>query len=102
MCSTANKISGERVGARVEALEHYIKRSHKLEKLSSQFEGVERAYVLQAGREIRVIVEPDHFDDASIIWLARNLAKKIEKELSYPGKIKVTVIREKRAVEYAI
>lgn len=101
LCGAADKISGGRPGARVEALEQYLKRSQKLEKISTQFEGVEHAYALQAGREIRVIVEPERFDDQGAILLARNIAKKIEHELSYPGKIKVTVIREKRAVEYA-
>jgi len=102
LCEAADKISGSRPGARSEALEQYLKRAHKLEQLAVQFEGVERVYALQAGREIRVIVEPDQFDDATMIHLARNIAKKIEHELSYPGKIKVTVIREKRAIEYAI
>ncbi|MFZ0565228.1 MAG: ribonuclease Y [Chlamydiales bacterium] len=101
LCSTADKISAERPGARNEALEQYIKRSHKLERLACQYEGVEKAYAFHAGREIRVIVKPDFFDDASMACLGRNLAKKIEKELSYPGKIKITVIREKRAIEYA-
>ncbi len=101
LCSAADKISGARPGARVEALEQYIKRSVKLEQLSYQFEGVEKAYALHAGRELRVIVEPEKFDDASTLLLARNIAQKIEKEMSYPGKIKVTVIREKRVIEYA-
>ncbi len=101
LCSAADKISGGRPGARVEALEQYLKRAHKLEQISLQFPGVEQAYALQAGREIRVIVEPDHFDDHTTIHLARNIAKKVEQELSYPGKIKVTVIREKRVIEYA-
>lgn len=101
LCEAADKISGSRPGARVEALEQYLKRAHKLEQISTQFEGVEQAYALQAGREIRVIVEPERFDDNSTLHLAREIAKKIEHELSYPGKIKVTVIREKRVIEYA-
>lgn len=101
LCGAANKISGGRPGARIEALEQYFKRAHKLEQISSQFDGVEHAYALQAGREIRVIVEADKFDDQSTVHLARNIVKKIENELSYPGKIKVTVIREKRIIEYA-
>lgn len=102
LCSAADSISGGRPGARSENLEQYLRRSHKLEQLSKQFAGVEKAYAMHAGREVRVIVEPDQFDDASTVILARDIAKKIEKELSYPGKIKVTVIREKRAVEYAL
>ncbi len=101
LCGAADKISGGRPGARVEALENYLKRAHRLERISTQFEGVEQAYALQAGREIRVIVEPDRFDDAATLHLARSIARQIEHELSYPGKIKVTVIREKRAIEYA-
>jgi ribonuclease Y len=101
LCGAADKISGGRPGARVEALEQYLKRARKLEQISTQFDGVEHAYALQAGREVRVIVEPERFDDQGTILLARSIAKRIEHELSYPGKIKVTVIREKRAVEYA-
>lgn len=101
LCSCANTISAERPGARIEALEQYMKRAHKLEDLSKQFKGVEKAYALQMGKELRVIVEPDHFDDLSMTHLARDLAKKIEQELSFSGKIKVSVVREKRAVEYA-
>lgn len=102
LCSAANKISGNRPGARVEALEHYLKRSSRLEQLASEFAGVSQAWALQAGQEVRVIVEPDRFDDLATHHLARKIAEKIEHELSYPGKIKVTVIREKRVVEYAI
>jgi len=102
LCSAANQISGDRLGARSEALEHYLKRSAKLEQISKQFEGVEKAYAMHAGKEVRIIVEPEHFDDTATLLLAREIAKKIEKELSYSGKIKVTVIREKRAVEYAL
>jgi ribonucrease Y len=101
LCSAANKISKGRLGARSEALEYYLKRSSKLEQLARQFEGVEKAYAMHAGREVRVMVEPDRFDDHATLHLAREIAKKIEKELSYSGNIKVTVIREKRVVEYA-
>ncbi|NGX61373.1 MAG: Ribonuclease Y [Chlamydiae bacterium] len=101
LCSAADKLSSGRPGARAPALAQYLKRSRKLEALSYQFAGVEKAYVLQAGRELRVLVEPDSLDDTATFQLARDLAKRIEKEMSYPGKIKVTVIREKRAVEYA-
>ena len=101
LCSAADKLSGGRPGARLEALESYLKRSAKLEMLSHQFAGVEKAYAMHAGRELRVIVEPESYDDAGAMHLARSIAQKIEKEMSYPGKIKVTVIRETKAIEYA-
>lgn len=101
LCSLANKISSERPGARTEIFENYIRRARKLELISSQFEGVEKAYALQTGKEVRVLVLPEVFDDAGAAVLAKNIAKKIEKELSYHDKIKITVIREKRIVEYA-
>ncbi len=102
LCSAADAISASRPGARIEALEEYVKRLKKLEQIAYEFPGVEKAFALQAGREIRVIVEPELIDDEGTILLARDLTKRIEKELSYPGKIKVMVIREKKAVEYAI
>lgn len=102
LCSAADAISASRPGARIEALEEYIKRLKKLEQIAYEFAGVEKAYAMQAGREIRVIVEPELIDDEATILLARDLTRRIEKELSYPGKIKVMVIREKKAVEYAI
>lgn len=101
LCSSADSISAGRPGARAEAVEQYVKRLKKLESISGQFEGVVKAFALQAGREIRVMVEPDVIDDHQAINLARKLAERIEQELSYPGRIKVTVIREKRATEYA-
>ena len=101
LCSSADKLSGGRLGARLEALESYLKRSAKLEALTSQFQGVEKAYAMHAGRELRIIVEPATYDDAGAIHLARDIAQKIEKEMSYPGKIKVTVIREMKAIDYA-
>ncbi|MCB1149867.1 MAG: ribonuclease Y, partial [Chlamydiia bacterium] len=82
--------------------EEYFKRLKKLEKLAYELPGVEEAYAMQAGRELRVIVLPDMIDDKGLIHIARDLKKKIEGELSFHGKIKVSVIREKRAVEYAI
>ncbi len=100
-CTTADALSANRLGARIEAMESYLKRSAKLEAISRQFDGVEKAYAMQAGRELRVIVEPKSYDDTSALHLARAIAQKIEKELSYPGKIKITVIRESKAVEYA-
>lgn len=97
----ADTISASRPGARRETLSAYIKRLEKLEEICSTFEGVKKAYALQAGREVRVIVEEDLLDDERAAMLARDIAKKIEIEMAFPGQIKVTVIREKRAIEYA-
>lgn len=102
LCAAADAISASRPGARIDAVEDYVKRIKKLEELAYEFPGVEKSYALQAGREIRVIVLPNMVDDVGMVNLARDLTKKIEATLDYPGKIKVTVIREKRAVEYAI
>ena len=102
LCSAADALSAARPGARIEAIEQYIKRLKDLEDLAFRFPGVEKAYAMQAGREIRVIVLPDMIDDNGSINLARDIAKKIKTDISYPGKIKVTVIREKRSIEYAI
>lgn len=101
-CSAADAISASRPGARIEAVEEYIKRLKRLEEISMEFPGVDKAYAMQAGREVRIAVQPDIVDDDGLITLARNLTKRIEEELTYPGKIKVTVIREKRAIEYAV
>jgi ribonuclease Y len=97
----ADAISGARPGARRESLEDYIKRVRALEDIANSFKGVVESYALQAGREIRVIVKPDDIDDLDATRLARNVAKKIEEGMQYPGQIKVTVIRETRAVDYA-
>ncbi|MGQ9630593.1 MAG: ribonuclease Y [bacterium] len=97
----SDAISASRPGARRETLEAYIKRLTKLEEIASSFVGVEKSYAIQAGREIRIMVEPDGVDDATAKLLSRDIAKRIEEELEYPGQIKVTVIRELRAVEYA-
>jgi ribonuclease Y len=97
----ADAISASRPGARRENLERYIKRLRKLEELASSFQGVETTYAIQAGREVRVIVNADRIADDQLAVLARNVANEIEKELAYPGEIKVTVLREKRCVEYA-
>jgi len=97
----ADAISGARPGARRESLEQYIKRIRALEEVASSFDGVEKSYALQAGREIRVIVIPEDIDDLEATRLARSVAKKIEEGMQYPGQIKVTVIRETRAVDYA-
>ncbi|MNR40264.1 Ribonuclease Y [compost metagenome] len=94
-------MSAARPGARRETLETYIKRLEKLEEISESFEGVEKSYAIQAGREVRVMVQPEKVDDTEAFRLARDITKKIEGELDYPGHIKVTVIRETRAVEYA-
>ncbi len=97
----ADAISGARPGARRESLENYIKRVKTLEEIASAFEGVEQTYALQAGREVRIIVRPDSVDDYSALQLARDIARQIEETMQYPGQIKVHVIRETRAVEYA-
>ncbi len=102
LCSAADAISASRQGARSEPVEHYIKRLKKLEALALQFPAVEKAYAMQAGREIRVVVKPSLIDDGGTLCLARELTKKIEEELCYQGKIKVTVIREMRAIDYAV
>lgn len=98
---TADAISSARPGARRETLDTYVKRLQRLEALAESFEGVEKCYAMQAGREVRVMVHPDAVDDLQAEVLARDIAKKIEEELQYPGQIKVTVIREHRAVEFA-
>jgi ribonuclease Y len=97
----ADAISASRPGVRREALESYIKRLENLENIANSFAGIQKSYAIQAGREIRVMVEADKVDDAQAVQVARNISKRIEKELEYPGQIKVTVIREKRITEYA-
>lgn len=97
----ADAISAARPGARRENLENYIKRLEKLEEVASSFEGVERCFAIQAGREIRVIVKPDVISDDKMALLARDICNKIESDLEYPGQIKVNIIRESRAIEYA-
>ncbi|TMQ68416.1 MAG: ribonuclease Y [Candidatus Eisenbacteria bacterium] len=101
LVAAADAVSGARPGARRESLEIYIKRLEALEKIASQFPGVEKSYAIQAGREIRILVEHAQVDDARAQGLAGEIARRIEKELEYPGQIRVTVIRETRAVEYA-
>ena len=101
LVAAADALSGARPGARRESLESYIKRITALEELASSFEGVAEAYAIQAGREIRIIVNPQAVDDLAIIEMSRQIAEKVEQNLEYPGQIKVTVIRETRAVDYA-
>lgn len=101
IAESADAISGARPGARREDLEAYIKRIRSLEDMSMSFEGVQQAFAIQAGREVRVLVKPETIDDLSSARLARDIAKKIEETMQYPGQIRVTVIRETRATEYA-
>jgi ribonucrease Y len=98
---SADALSGARPGARGESLEQYVKRLRDLEQIATRHKGVEKVYAMQAGREIRVMVTPDRIDDDGALLLSREIARDIERELEYPGQIKVTVIRESRAVEYA-
>jgi ribonuclease Y len=97
----ADGISAARPGARRESLETYLKRLHKLEDIAQSFEGIEKAYAIQAGREIRVLVKPDEVDDPGAHKLAFDIAKKIETEVDYPGEVRVSIIRETRATGVA-
>jgi ribonuclease Y len=97
----ADQISGGRPGARRETLESYVKRLETLEKIATEFKGIEKAYAIQAGREIRVMVRPEEINEDMALVLAKDIARKIEDEMEYPGQIRVTVIRESRAIDYA-
>jgi ribonuclease Y len=101
LVQAADAISGSRPGARREAFETYVKRLTRLEEIANGFPGVEKCNVIQAGREVRVVVTPDRVDDGAATLLSETIARKIESELQYPGQIKVVVIRETRAVDYA-
>ncbi len=101
LVTAADALSAARPGARREILETYVKRLEKLEELASSFKGVQKSFAIQAGREIRVIVDSKKIGDEQAIWLSKDIAKKVESELTYPGQIKVTVIRETRSIEYA-
>lgn len=101
LVQAADAISAARPGARRETLENYIKRLEKLEEIANSFEGVDKSFAIQAGREIRIMVKPDRIDDTTSVTLSRDIVKKIEQDLEYPGQIKVVVIRETRAVDYA-
>ena len=99
--SAADAISASRPGARRETLERYVQRLQKLEGIATTFEGVEQAYAIQAGREVRVLVNAGQVDDKLSLKMARDIARRIEDEMEYPGEVKITVIREVRSVEYA-
>jgi ribonuclease Y len=101
LVQAADAVSGSRPGARREAFESYVKRLTKLEEIANGFAGVEKASVIQAGREIRVVVTPERVDDAAAAQLSETIARRIENELQYPGQIRVVVIRETRAVGIA-
>ena len=99
--AAADAISAARPGARRENIENYIKRLQKLEELATSFNGVERAFAISAGREVRVMVKPDDINDEAMVLVGREIAKKIENEMEYPGQIKVNLIRETRVVDFA-
>ena len=101
LVQAADAISAARPGARRENLQNYIKRLEKLEEISNSFDGVEKSYAIQAGREIRIMVKPEAVSDDQMVLVARDIAKKIEEELEYPGQIKVNVVRESRTIDFA-
>jgi ribonuclease Y len=101
LVTAADAISGSRPGARREMLETYVKRLEKLEEIAESFAGVERCFAIQAGREVRVMVDPERVDDPGMAEMSEQIARRLEEELQYPGQIKVVVIRETRAVDFA-
>jgi ribonuclease Y len=101
LVQAADAISAARPGARRETLESYIKRLEKLEEIANSFEGVDKCYAIQAGREVRIMVKPEKVNDSGMVMVSRDIVKRIESELEYPGQIKVNVIRETRSVSYA-
>ena len=101
LVQAADAISASRPGARRETLESYIKRLEKLEEIANSFEGVDKSYAIQAGREVRLIVKPEQVSDAQMVVMARDVAKRVENEMEYPGQIKVNIIRESRVIDYA-
>ena len=101
LVQAADSISAARPGARSETLESYVKRLEKLEEITNSFDGVDRTFAVQAGRELRIMVKPEAVSDDEMVIMARNIAKKIESEMEYPGQIKVTMLRETRTVDYA-
>ncbi|MGH9260317.1 MAG: HDIG domain-containing metalloprotein, partial [Acidimicrobiales bacterium] len=101
LTQSADAISGGRPGARRETLESYVKRLERLEEIAGSYPGVDKVFAMQAGREVRIMVKPEDVDDVAAQVLARDLAKRVEQELQYPGQIKITVVREVRSVEYA-
>ena len=101
LIQAADAISAARPGARRENLENYIKRLEMLEEICNSFPGVDKCFAIQAGREVRIMVKPDMINEDQMVLLARDIAKKIEDELEYPGQIKVNLLRETKAIEYA-
>ena len=101
LVQAADAISASRPGARRETLEAYIKRLQQLEEIADSFEGVDKSFAIQAGREVRIIVKPEKITDAQMTLMARDVAKKVEDEMDYPGQIKVNIIRETRVIDYA-